>query len=345
MNYIIVQLIGAFWSIFVIFRIIVASFKHGLKYFSNNYYVPYPKSLYSSEYQHHFAPLNNGINLHYVSCGKKSGPLLLLVHGFPEFWYSWRHQMSFFKKNFHVVAVDQRGYGLSDKPQTIADYRTNKLTEDLYHLLNHLGVARCHLAGHDWGGAVCWRFAQAYPQMVERLVILNCPQPGAFKSFVEGNFGQFLKSWYMFFFQLPYLPEWFHSRLNGQLIVDYFTKPPFGTRLTKFTEEEMEAFRANFSIPGSMTAAVNYYRAAFRYPEQPITTKPGNIYPPTLPCLLIWGDQDAALSVELAQKSKEFCPQLQVQIVPGASHWVQQDAPEIVNKAMENFFNEPLPTI
>ena len=162
----------------------------------------------------------NGIKLHYVSQGK--GKLMLMLHGFPEFWYSWRHQIPEFADNYRVVAVDLRGYNNSDKPQELEAYKMSELIADVRGVIDGLGYNDCVLVAHDWGGAIAWSFADAYPKMVEKLIVLNIPHPA---KFVEGlkTPQQLLKSWYVFAFQIPWLPEFLFQLNDYQAIKNAFS--------------------------------------------------------------------------------------------------------------------------
>jgi pimeloyl-ACP methyl ester carboxylesterase len=170
----------------------------------------YPDAMASEpEIKHGYAQLD-GIRLHYAECGTRNDDLVLLLHGFPEFWYSWRHQLQVLGRKFHVVAPDMRGYNLSDKPPRVEAYRIEKLVEDVVGLIKYFGAEKAAIVGHDWGAGVAWSVAQKYPERVTRLAVMQVPPAAAWRANL--TLRQLLRSWYMFFFQLPKVPEWVISR-------------------------------------------------------------------------------------------------------------------------------------
>uniref|UniRef100_A0A0B7BFI2 AB hydrolase-1 domain-containing protein n=1 Tax=Arion vulgaris TaxID=1028688 RepID=A0A0B7BFI2_9EUPU len=155
---------------------------------------------------HGFLTLKD-VRIHYVASGPEDKPLMLFVHGFPEFWYSWRHQIIEFQKDYRVVAIDQRGYNKSSKPSGKKNYSAVKLMSDIEQIIQALGYKSCILVGHDWGGLVTWVFSKHYPHLVDKLIVMNAPPFSIFKQFLSTSKDQAKKSWYVFFFQLPFLPE------------------------------------------------------------------------------------------------------------------------------------------
>ncbi|HSQ55089.1 MAG TPA: alpha/beta hydrolase, partial [Gemmata sp.] len=204
----------------------------------------------------------SGVQLHAMTVGDPAGPPVLLLHGFPDFWYGWRHQIGpLADAGFFVIALDQRGYNQSDKPSTIAEYKLDRLVADVTACLDDLGLASAAIVGHDWGGAVAWCLAAYHPGRVSRLVVINCPHPFAMQVALEGSWGQLARSWYMFAAQVPGLPE----------RVAEWTRCRFLTRSLRasarpgtFTEHDLAQYRTAWSQPGAMTAMVNWYRAAAR---------------------------------------------------------------------------------
>ncbi|XP_074650972.1 epoxide hydrolase 1-like [Tubulanus polymorphus] len=327
--------IGAFWSVFVCLHTCVRFIKNPTGLFRK---VDHKKSkdLYdTTEWSHKYLKLNE-VKIHYVEAGDAEKPLMLFVHGFPEFWYSWRYQLRKFKENYRVVALDQRGYGESDKPNDIDSYNIRKLTGDLKELIEGLGSEKCYLVGHDWGGAVAWAFTYQYPQMVEKLIIMNCPHSAVFQKHMMQNLSQFLKSWYMFFFQMPWIPEFLLSTNDYGFIRQNFAaatpQRKMGMRINPLNNEEIENYKYTFSQPGALVGPLNYYRAAFQ-------TAPLLVKKIERPVLVIWGDSDGALETQLAVKSLEFCEEGRLKIIEGCSHWVQQDAWQTVNSQMEDFLS------
>lgn len=282
-----------------------------------------------SELRHAFAEVN-GIRMHYVTAGQ--GPLVLLLHGFPEFWYSWRKQIPALAEHFTVVVPDQRGYGETDKPGW--GYEVDVLVADMLELIGVLGHERAMVVGHDWGGAVAWAMAIAYPQRVERLAILNAPHPKVFAKHLRGNKAQQRRSWYMGFFMLPALPELAFKADDYALVERIFraTTPP-GT----FSDEEIVAYKDALSKPGALTAALNWYRAAGRQGSRGLLA--GTQMRCEVPTLLIWGDNDIALGAEMLADHPTYVPQLTVHRLPGVSHWVQHQAPDEVNQALLAFLS------
>ncbi|WP_019506988.1 alpha/beta fold hydrolase [Pleurocapsa sp. PCC 7319] len=271
----------------------------------------------------------NGINLHYVSQG--SGKLMLMLHGFPEFWYSWRHQITEFAPDYHVVAVDLRGYNDSDKPQGLAAYQMSELLADVKGVINGLGYEDCILVAHDWGGAIAWNFAYEHPAMVEKLIVMNLPHPAKFAAGLK-TWQQLQKSWYIFWFQLPFLPELIFQANNCQAIASAFK----GMAIDKsaFQPEDLAAFRDAAAKPGALTAMINYYRANFQIPPDNLAKYCEILDVPTL---MIWGEEDTALGKELTYGTEAYVKNLQLKYIPNCSHWVQQEQPALVNQYMRNF--------
>jgi epoxide hydrolase 4 len=264
----------------------------------------------------------NGIRLHYVTQGE--GSLMLMLHGFPEFWYSWRHQIPVFAESHKVVAVDLRGYNDSDKPAEQSAYRLSTLVEDIKGLIQGLGYERCILVGHDWGGVIAWAFASAYPECLERLIILNVPHPAKFSEGLR-TLPQLLKSWYVLFFQLPLLPEWILSQNTCALLAKILTQT--ATSPATFPSEAIAAYREAAAKPGAIAAMLNYYRDLFQ--SGGFKKDWGILQPPTL---LIWGENDVALGKELTLGTQAYVRDLQIRYIPNCSHWVQQEKPQVVNQ-------------
>ncbi|NEU66697.1 alpha/beta fold hydrolase [Spirosoma agri] len=267
----------------------------------------------------------NGIQLHVVQAGPVSGPLVILLHGFPEFWYGWRHQIDdLVNAGFCVWVPDQRGYNLSDKPKGVGSYAIDTLAADVVGLIEAAGRQKAILVGHDWGAAVAWWTAVVYPERIGRLVTLNVPHPVVMSKFVRKNPGQILRSWYIGFFQLPWLPErlmrfgdW--SALTRTLRTS--------SRPGTFTTDELSHYKAAWSQPGAFRAMVNWYRASLRFPG---SRRPSVRV--TVPTLLIWGVQDRFLKREMAPLSIDLCDNGRVVYLEQATHWVQHEEHEWVNK-------------
>ena len=210
----------------------------------------------------HIPVTTNGITLHTVQAGPKDGRLLILLHGFPEFWLGWQKQIGYFAaQGWRVVVPDQRGYNLSEKPVGVGKYAVEILASDGVGLIQALGREQAWLVGHDWGAAVAWEMAIRYPERVVRLGILNVPHPDVMTRHLRGSFRQLLKSWYIFFFQIPGLPEWMLSRSHfSGLKRMLLTSGKVGT----FQDEDLERYGTAWSQPGAITAMLNWYRCIFR---------------------------------------------------------------------------------
>jgi pimeloyl-ACP methyl ester carboxylesterase len=267
--------------------------------------------------EHRFADIN-GIRMHYVEAGSGSETLVFL-HGFPEFWYSWRHQIEAFAPEFRVVAPDLRGY---NETENAGPYDTGTLQEDVAALIRHLGEEKVHLVGHDWGGAVGWLLAINRPEILRSYVACNIPHPAMFQRGIR-NPRQLLRSWYVFFFQLPWLPEKFLARQRYQQLAKLLIDD---TRPGTFTREDIKAYLEAWRRQG-LAGGVNWYRAALRQ-SQPLPDPPVV----TVPTTLIWGEDDRALGKELTFGTEEFVPDLTVHYLPDTSHWVQQERPTEVNQ-------------
>lgn len=271
----------------------------------------------------------NGINLHVVQTGAADGKVVILLHGFPEFWYGWRNQIDYLAEHgYRVLVPDQRGYNLSDKPAGVAAYNQDQLTADILGLIDATGRDKVCLIGHDWGGAVAWWLAFKHPERLDRLVILNSPHHKIFARALRTSSAQRRKSWYMVFFQTRRLPEWVVRRGNWH----WFIRSVFQGSAA-FTAEDIEQYRQAWSQPGAMTAMINWYRAS-RLAPHPADWR---VHVPTL---LIWGKGDSALGAELAQPSIAMCDQGRLVFIDHASHWVQHEAADQVNHWIGEFLAE-----
>jgi epoxide hydrolase 4 len=255
--------------------------------------------------------------------------LALCLHGFPEHAYSWHFQMPLLAKlGYRVWAPNLRGYGSTTSPGNVSAYKVTTLVADVLALITASGARETLLIAHDWGAVLAWRIAMDHPDQIVRLIIMNVPHPARFSAEFWRS-GQFLRSWYMLFFQLPALPEWLLGRGGAKAVGDAFR---LGVKHAEcFTEADIEIFRRNALRPGGLTAMVNWYRALFRY---------GGVarrdYPMIeTPTLLIWGDADSALGIRTALGTEAYVCNLTFRRLPGISHWVQQEAPEAVNDMLE----------
>ncbi|MGF1601985.1 MAG: alpha/beta fold hydrolase [Thermosynechococcaceae cyanobacterium] len=283
--------------------------------------------------QHQYI-VSNRVRLHYVTQGE--GPLMLMLHGFPEFWYSWRHQIPEFAQDYKVVALDLRGYNNSEKPQEVSAYRMSELLKDIQGVIQGLGYDNCILVGHDWGGAISWCCAYAHPEMVQKLIVMNLPHPAKFAEALRSNPRQMLRSWYIGFFQLPLLPELVFRANDYSAIASAFADR--ATNKKAFTPADLEAFKNAAAKRGALTAMVNYYRSN----TDLFTDKIWGIL--EVPTLLLWGEDDFALGKELTYGTEKYVSNLQLHYLENCSHWIQQEQPKRVNQYMRSFLTGATPT-
>src|SRR5262245_37512573 len=301
----------------------------------------------------------NGVRLHCAVDG--TGPLVVFLHGFPECWYSWRHQLAALAPRFRVVAPDLRGYNESDKPAGVRAYDFAELQADVVGLIHAFGEERAGIVADDWGGGIAWSFAIDHPEMTERLVVMNCPHPALFQQHLSSNPLQLLRSWYMFFFQIPWLPE---------TLLGLGDAWPIGNALRRsavqrdaMTDEDVRVLREAASRPGALRSAINYYRAAFRsemmasnlppalqrffYGERAFPTPRRRLedWPRiAAPTMVIWGEQDVALRKELSYGMEPlFTTPPRIEYVPDSGHWVQQEKPDVVNQLLLEFLGDLAP--
>jgi pimeloyl-ACP methyl ester carboxylesterase len=287
-------------------------------------------SIPSGSWKHEYIT-TNGVKLHYVTQGE--GPLMLMLHGFPEFWYSWRHQIPEFALDFKVVALDLRGYNDSDKPQDKSAYVMAEFILDVEGVIKGLGYEKCVLVGHDWGGAIAWSFAYAHPEMVEQLIVLNIPHPAKFAQGLRTP-QQLLRSSYIFLFQLPWLPELLVQALDYQALENAFKG--MAVNKSAFTQADINAYKDAAAKRGALTAALNYYRNAG---QQGLLNSNWGVL--EVPTLMIWGENDTALGKELTYGTEAYVRDFRIKYIPNCSHWVQQEQPQLVNQYMREFL-EPL---
>ncbi len=263
-----------------------------------------------------------------VSITNEGGPkgLALLLHGFPELAFSWRYQIpALADAGYEVWAPNLRGYGESSKPPKVSDYSMDHLLADVAGLIDASGRENVTLVGHDWGAVQAWMFAIRRVRPLERLVIMNVPHPACMQRELR-SFRQLLKSWYIFFFQIPWLPETLLCARRAQAVADSFEK--MAVDETRFPSRVTDVYREAALRPGAMRSMINYYRAAFRGARRAASEELAMIDTPTL---MVWGLDDTALSKETTDGTDEYVVDLTMRFLPGVSHWVQQEAPETVN--------------
>jgi len=283
----------------------------------------------------------NGLRFEVDKCGS-GDTLVMCLHGFPEHAISWRYQMPMLADmGYTVWAPNQRGYGRTDKPKGVENYAIDKLTEDIGALFDASGCKDMVLMGHDWGAGVAWAFAIGQVRPLQRLIIANVPHPEAMKRELEGSKEQRSKSWYIRFFQVPWLPEFAMRLGRAKAIAGAFQNSAVNPE--NFPPEIMEVYRENALRKGALTGMINWYRAAFGGGGNlPTSTETPIIETPTL---MIWGEQDIALSKESTYGTNEWVSDLTLRYLPNASHWVQQDAPLAFNAVVKSWLNgEPIPS-
>lgn len=275
----------------------------------------------------------NGVLLHTAVTGPEDGPLVILLHGFPEFWYGWKHQIgALAKQGYRVMAPDQRGYNLSSKPSGAENYTLNDLRDDIAGLIEQSGKEKAIVIGHDWGGAVAWHLAATRPELVDKLIAINIPHPQAMPRVMMRNPLQWVKSSYMVYFQLPKLPERMMAardfRFMKQALADT-------SRKDAFAGEDLERYGEAWAQPGALTGMLNWYRAlpkgSFRQtPKRKID----------VPVRILWGVGDQFLSPQLAKESLTFCTDGELVFIGQATHWVHHEQPLIVNRLIREFLSE-----
>jgi len=273
----------------------------------------------------------DGINFEVATMGQ-GDRLALCLHGFPEHAYSWRYQMPLLARlGYRVWAPNLRGYGGTDSPRDISAYRTRTLVEDVIALIKASGARETLLMAHDWGGALAWSVALIQPQLLQRLVILNLPHPACFARELRRPV-QLAKSWYIFFFQIPWLPEFLLGRRQGRATSELIRRTSCNP--VRFPDEVLEIYRQNAARPGGLRAMINWYRAAFRNGGLG-RQRFRNVPRITTPTLFLWGDADTALSIRTTCGTENYLSDLTFRVFPGVSHWIQQEAPEAVNAMLE----------
>lgn len=274
----------------------------------------------------------NGVRLHVVTAGPEDGPLVVLLHGFPDFWYGFRRQIAFLaERGFRVMAPDQRGYGESDKPALVSDYHIRELTADVTGLIEAAGREKAHVVGHDWGGGVAWMLAVRNPERLQRLVVLNAPHPTVMVQTLGRSLEQLRRSWYMFLFQLPFLPEKMLTLGGGRRVWDGIAAE---AAPGAFTEEDYRHYREAWTRPGAATGMIHWYRAMFRQLRDIPSGAEARV---RVPALLVWGTGEKYVVRRAAEDSVALCDEGRLELVEGASHWVQDDAPDRVNALLEGF--------
>jgi len=276
----------------------------------------------------------NGIALHVVLAGPASGEPLIFLHGFPEFWFAWRNQIDHFvSSGYRVIIPDQRGYNLSDKPTGIASYSLDLLAKDVVAVLDSVTDSKAFVVGHDWGAAVTWYLAARYSERVNRTAILSVPHPRIFIKNLIMKPAQLRRSWYLLFFQFPWLPERILRRRDWALLVRVLrdTSPP-----GVFSDADLEKYKKSWAKKGALTAMLNWYRAALLRPSKlAVDSEASRV---KVPMLLIWGRNDQFVGEGMARESLKYCDDGHLEMFETATHWVQHEKAAEVNTLLSKFF-------
>jgi epoxide hydrolase 4 len=276
----------------------------------------------------------NGIALHVVFAGPASGTSLVFLHGFPEFWFAWRRQIDHFvSSGYRVILPDQRGYNLSEKPAGIPSYSIDVLAKDVVGVLDNVAASKTFVVGHDWGAAVAWYLAARYSDRVQRTAMLSVPHPRVFLKNLTMNPAQLRRSWYMLFFQLPWLPERILRRRDWALLVRVLrdTSPP-----GVFSDSDLEQYKESWARKGALTGMLNWYRAAPLRPSKFFLDS--DVSRVKVPALLIWGKNDQFAGETMARESLQYCDDGHLEILENATHWVQHEEPAQLNNLLSQFF-------
>lgn len=286
-------------------------------------------------FTHDYAQIG-GARLHYVSAGTKD-KLVVLLHGFPEFWYSWRHQIPFLSEEFTIVAPDLRGCNLSEKFAHVEDYKIDRLVDDVIGLIRHFGREQAMIVGHDWGAVITWAVAQKHPEYVSKLVAMQVPPPAVWRKNL--SLRQLMASWYMFFLQIPRLPEWLMSRNDFALLEKTMKRLAVKN---VFSPQDLAEYKKAWSESGALTGAVNYYRAnvfsrLFTVDSEPDKTE-SKI---KVPSLFVFGERDPAILKETVRDVQQFidAPYSELRVAD-AGHWVHQEDPNGINEVLLDFLSE-----
>ena len=276
----------------------------------------------------------NGIALHVVLAGPASRKPLIFLHGFPEFWFAWRRQIDHFvSSGYRVIVPDQRGYNLSDKPAGIRSYSIDLLTKDVVEVVDRVAGSKAFVVGHDWGGAVTWHLAARYPEKVSRAAMLSVPHPRVFMKNLMFNPAQLRRSAYMFFFQLPWLPEFILRSGDWALLVRALRDTsPAGV----FSDSDLERYKESWARKDALTAMLNWYRAGLWCPSKfALDPEASQV---KVPALVIWGKNDQFACEDMAAESLRYCDDGHLELFENATHWIHHEQPERLNNLLSQFF-------
>jgi pimeloyl-ACP methyl ester carboxylesterase len=290
---------------------------------------------------HHKRAKLGDIEIHYAECGADKDELVLMLHGFPEFWYCWKDQLPVVGEKYHAVAPDMRGYNLSDKPDGVKAYRIGHLVKDVIDLADHFGKETFYLIAHDWGAAIAYAVAIAYPDRMKGLMILNGAHPYIFSELLAKNDEQIANSQYMAYFRNPNAEAEMLAN-NGDWLMDWTFRQHVESGV--MTPEDDAAYRTAWAQPGAMTAMLNYYRASPLLPATSATKGKGFGLNPDdfkvhVPTFVLWGEADHALIKENLTGLEDFIDDLTIKRLPDVTHWVTHEAPETVSEEIIGFIS------
>jgi epoxide hydrolase 4 len=281
---------------------------------------------------HHGFVTIGACKINFAEAGVHNATTLIMLHGFPDFWYSWRHQIQGLSGDFHVIALDQRGYNLSDKPAKISDYSINFLVNDVKELAKQLDLGKFTVVGHDWGGAVAWEFANRYPSLLSGLIVVNCPPLHVLMAEQLRNGKQLKSSYYIYAFQFPQLPEYLLTRNHAAMLLSLLSRMN-----PSITPDEKLVYRKAFSTPDTIKSGINYYRCAIRqFLPRAIGGTIGT-FTIRVPTSIVWGIHDSALQATLTRAFPALCKNGYEIHYINAGHFAHQEKPGIVNALISRF--------
>ncbi len=277
----------------------------------------------------------NGLTFEVDQCGE-GDKLAICLHGFPEHSFSWRYQLPMLADlGYEAWAPNLRGYGKSSRPPFVEDYSMDNLLADVAGLIDAAGKEEVVLIAHDWGAVIAWQFAIRKVRPLQKLIICNVPHPAPMQAAMKNGWEQLKKSWYVFFFQIPVLPELMLGRNNAKGIAQAIGGSSVDE--TRFPPDVLDVYRRNADQPGALTAMINYYRALLRDRKQMSVDEWPIIETPTL---MVWGEDDVALSKASTYGTEKYVQDFRIRYLPRVSHWVQQEAPEAVNAMISAFLKD-----
>lgn len=273
----------------------------------------------------------NGLNFHIKTAGDEAGELVVLLHGFPEFWYGWRYQIdALTDAGYRVIVPDQRGYNKSDKPEGVDEYHIDKLIDDVAEIIDHYNKNRAIVIGHDWGGAVGWHLASTRPALVEKFIAINIPHPAVMTEVMKRHPVQMFRSLYMLFFQVPGVPEKFLSFHHFKMMKRALKQT---SNKHTFSAADLDEYENAWAEKGALTAMLNWYRAA----PAGLKSLKKNV---GVPVKIIWGTGDRFLSKTLAKASFKLSEDGEIAWIEDATHWVNHEQPDMVNRHILRFLEK-----